>query len=169
MDEEEVQQPKQKINLDSFFNRLDTVEEVANNGLKQSTLNVNAIKANKTLIDSISVSIEAMRTEIREIANYIVIEKKLEKDAEEDRRFEAEDKEQKQKMDERLKALLPEKKQTVESPPEEEKKGGGLGGFMSGLLKVIGGLGLIAGLAALVTVALPALVPILLGALGLGS
>ena len=168
MDEEEVQQPKQKINLDSFFNRLDTVEEVANNGLKQSTLNINAIKANKTLIDSISVSIEAMRTEIRDIANYIVIEKKLEKDAEEDRRFEAEDKEQKQKMDERLKALLPEKKQTVESPPEEEKKGGGLGGFMSGLLKVIGGLGLIAGLAALVTVALPALVPILLGALGIG-
>ena len=168
MDEEEVQQPKQKINLDSFFNRLDTVEEVANNGLKQSTLNVNAIKANKTLIDSISVSIEAMRTEIRDIANFIVIERKLEKDAEEDRRFEAEDKEQKQKMDERLKALLPEKKQTVESPPEEEKKGGGLGGFMSGLLKVIGGLGLIAGLAALVTVALPALVPILLGALGIG-
>ena len=168
MDEEEVQQPKQKINLDSFFNRLDTVEEVANDGLKQSTLNVNAIKANKTLIDSISVSIEAMRTEIREIANYIVIEKKFEKDAAEDRRFEAEDKEQKQKMDERLKALLPEKKQTVESPPEEEKKGGGLGGFMSGLLKVIGGLGLIAGLAALVTVALPALVPILLGALGIG-
>ena len=39
---------------------------------------------------------------------------------------------------------------------------------MSGLLKVIGGLGLIAGLAALVTVALPALVPILLGALGIG-
>ena len=168
MDEEEVQQPKQKINLDSFFNRLDTVEEVANNGLKQSTLNVNAIKANKTLIDSISVSIEAMRTEIRDIANFIVIEKKLEKDAEEDRRFEAEDKEQKQKMDERLKALLPEKKQTVESPPEEEKKGGGLGSFMSGLLKVIGGLGLIAGIAALVTVALPALVPILLGALGIG-
>ena len=168
MDEEEVQQPKQKINLDSFFNRLDTVEEVANNGLKQSTLNVNAIKANKTLIESISVSIEAMRTEIREIANYIVIEKKFEKDAAEDRRFEAEDKEQKQKMDERLKALLPEKKQTVESPPEEEKKGGGLGGFMSGLLKVIGGLGLIAGLAALVTVALPVLGPILLGALGIG-
>ena len=168
MDEEEVQQPKQKINLDSFFNRLDTVEEVANDGLKQSKLNVNAIKANKTLIDSISVSIEAMRTEIRDIANYIVIEKKFEKDAAEDRRFEAEDKEQKQKMDERLKALLPEKKQTVESPPEEEKKGGGLGGFMSGLLKVIGGLGLIAGLAALVTVALPVLGPILLGALGIG-
>ena len=163
MDEEEVQQPKQKINLDSFFNRLDTVEEVANDGLKQSKLNVNAIKANKTLIDSISVSIEAMRTEIRDIANYIVIEKKFEKDAAEDRRFEAEDKAQKAKMDERLKALIPEKKQKVESPPEEKK-----GGFMAGLLKVIGGLGLIAGLAALVTVALPVLAPILLGALGVG-
>jgi len=163
MDEEEVQQPKQKINLDSFFNRLDTVEEVANDGLKQSKLNVNAIKANKTLIDSISVSIEAMQTQIRDIANFIVIERKLEKDAEEDRRFEAEDKAQKAKMDERLKALIPEKKQKVESPPEEKK-----GGFMAGLLKVIGGLGLIAGLAALVTMALPVLGPILLGALGVG-
>ena len=36
-----------------------------------------------------------------------------------------EDKNTKTKMDERLKALLPENK-TVESPPEEEKKGGGL-------------------------------------------
>ena len=164
MDEEEVQQPKQKINLDSFFNRLDTVEKVANDGLKQSKLNVNAIKANKTLIDSISVSIEAMQTQIRDIANFIVIERKLEKDAEEDRRFEAEDKAQKAKMDERLKQLIPEKKEKkVESPPEEKK-----GGFMAGLLKVIGGLGLIAGLAALVTLALPVLGPILLGALGVG-
>ena len=163
MDEEEVQQPKQKINLDSFFNRLDSVEKVANDGLKQSKLNVNAIKANKTLLDSISVSIESMQTQIRNISNFIVIEKKLEKDAEEDRRFEAEDKAQKAKMDERLKALIPEKKQKVESPPEEKK-----GGFMAGLLKVIGGLGLIAGLAALVTVALPVLGPILLGALGVG-
>ena len=164
MDEEEVQQPKQKINLDSFFNRLDTVEKVANDGLKQSKLNVNAIKANKTLIDSISVSIEAMQTQIRDIANFIIIERKLEKDAEEDRRFEAEDKAQKAKMDERLKQLIPEKKEKkVESPPEEKK-----GGFMAGLLKVIGGLGLIAGLAALVTLALPVLGPILLGALGVG-
>ena len=163
MDEEEVQQPKQKINLDSFFNRLDTVEKVANDGLKLSKLNVNAIKANKTLIDSISVSIEAMQTQIRDIANFIIIERKLEKNAEEDRRFEAEDKAQKAKMDERLKALIPEKKEKVESPPEEKK-----GGFMAGLLKVIGGLGLIAGLAALVTVALPVLGPILLGALGVG-
>ena len=162
MDEE---QSNKKIDINSFFNRVDEVEEVANKALKQSSLSMNAVKANQTLINSISVSIEAMRTEIRDIANYIVIEKKLEKDAEEDRRFEAEDKEQKQKMDERLKALLPEKKQTVESP-SEEKKGGG--GFMSGLLKVIGGLGLVAGIAALVTVALPVLGPLLLGALGVG-
>ena len=162
MDEE---QSNKKIDINSFFDRADKVEEVANKALKQSSLSMNAVKANQTLINSISVSIEAMRTEIRDIANYIVIEKKLEKDAAEDRRFEAEDKEQKQKMDERLKALLPEKKQTVESP-SEEKKGGG--GFMSGLLKVIGGLGLIAGIAALATVALPVLGPILLGALGIG-
>ena len=162
MDEE---QSNKKIDINSFFDRTDEVEEVANKALKQSSLSMNAVKANQTLINSISVSIEAMKTEIRDIANYIVIEKKFEKDAAEDRRFEAEDKEQKEKMDERLKALLPEKKQTVESP-SEEKKGGG--GFMSGLLKVIGGLGLVAGIAALVTVALPVLGPLLLGALGVG-
>ena len=162
MDEE---QSNKKIDINSFFDRADKVEEVANKALKQSSLSMNAVKANQTLINSISVSIEAMRTEIRDIANYIIIEKKLEKDAAEDRRFEEEDKAQKAKMDERLKALLPEKKQTVESP-SEEKKGGG--GFMSGLLKVIGGLGLIAGIAALATVALPVLGPILLGALGVG-
>ncbi len=162
MDEE---QSNKKIDINSFFDRADKVEEVANKALKQSSLSMNGVKANQTLINSISVSIEAMRTEIRDIANYIVIEKKLEKDAAEDRRFEEEDKAQKAKMDERLKALLPEKTQTVESPLEEKKGGGG---FMSGLLKVIGGLGLIAGIAALATVALPVLGPILLGALGVG-
>ena len=52
---------------------------------------MNAINANKTLIDSISVSIEAMKTDIRDIANFIVIERKIEKDQREDRRFEEQD------------------------------------------------------------------------------
>ena len=32
MDEEELEQPSSKINVGSFFERVDTVEEVANNG-----------------------------------------------------------------------------------------------------------------------------------------
>ena len=77
MDEE---QTSKKINIDSFFNRIDEVDEVANKALKQSSSNLSTINANKTLIQSISVSIDAMRTEIRDIAPYIVIEQKLEKD-----------------------------------------------------------------------------------------
>ena len=47
-------------------------------------------------------SIEAMETKIRDIANYIIIEKKLEKDVEEDRALEEQDRLQKQAMVERL-------------------------------------------------------------------
>ena len=47
------------------------------------------------MIDSLSLTIETMKTEIRDIANYIIIERKLEKDAEEDRKLELEDAEQK--------------------------------------------------------------------------
>ena len=75
MDEE-----NKKINIDSFFNRVEEVSQVAGNALKQSNLNTSAIQANKTLINSLSITIETMKTEIRDIANYIVIEKKLEKD-----------------------------------------------------------------------------------------
>ncbi len=162
MDEE---QSNKKIDINSFFDRTDEVEEVANKALKQSSLSMNAVKANQTLINSISVSIEAMKTEIRDIANYIVIEKKFEKDAAEDRRFEAEDKEQKEKMDERLKALLPEKKSIAKNeeaaPPPEEKKTGGLPAFLAGLLKLVGGLALGAGLIALA--------PLILKGLAIGA
>ena len=68
---DEDQQQSKKIDIDSFFNRVDTVEGIAGKALKQTNLNANAIQANKTLINSISVTIESMKTEIRDIANYI--------------------------------------------------------------------------------------------------
>ena len=46
MDEE---QTSKKINIDSFFNRIDEVDEVANKALKQSSSNLSTINANKTL------------------------------------------------------------------------------------------------------------------------
>ena len=161
MDEEEVQQPKQKINIDSFFNRIDEVDEVANKALKQSNSNLSTINANKTLIQSISVSIDAMRTEIRDIATYIVVEQKLEKDLKEDRLLEEEDKEQKKKISDRLLDLGKQgPKGDKGDPAPEEKKGGG---FMGGLMKLVGGLGLIAGLSALAVVAAPILIPLMIG------
>ena len=152
MDEEELQQPQKKIDIDSFFNRVDAVEGVASNALKQSNLNANAIQANKTLINSISVTIEAMRTEIRDIANYIVIENKLEKDKKEDEKFEAEDKEQKENLADRLKAAAQGAIQPKDIKPGAEKDEGGKktgGGFLGGLFKIVAGLGLAAGFIAL--------------------
>ena len=160
MDEEEVQQPKQKINIDSFFNRIDEVDEVANKALKQSSSNLSTINANKTLIQSISVSIDAMRTEIRDIATYIVVEQKLEKDLKEDRLLEEEDKEQKKKMSDRNIAMGEQGPKGDKGDPAPEEKSGG---FLGGLLKLVGGLGLIAGLSALAVVAAPILIPLMIG------
>ena len=158
MDEE---QTSKKINIDSFFNRVDEVDEVANKALKQSSSNLSTINANKTLIQSISVSIDAMRTEIRDIATYIVVEQKLEKDLKEDRLLEEEDKEQKKKISDRLLDLGKQgPKGDKGDPAPEEKKGGG---FMGGLMKLVGGLGLIAGLSALAVVAAPILIPLMIG------
>ena len=166
MDEEELQQPQKKIDIDSFFNRVDAVEGVASNALKQSNLNANTIQANKTLINSISVTIEAMRTEIRDIANYIVIENKLEKDKKEDEKFEAEDKEQKENLADRLKAAAEGVIRPKDIKPGEEDKGGKKtgGGFLGGLFKIVAGLGLAAGFIALAPYIVPAL---LIGAGGL--
>ena len=52
---------------------------------------------NKTLIDSLQLTIEPMKTDIRDIANYIIIEKKIEKDQREDRLLEEQDIRQKNK------------------------------------------------------------------------
>ena len=158
MDEE-----NKKINIDSFFNRVEEVSQVAGNALKQSNLNTNAIQANKTLINSLSITIEAMKTEIRDIANYIVIEKKLEKDIEEDRKLEAEDAKQKQAMTDRAQALSqPTQKGDSVSPTPEQ--GGGGGSFLGGLLKAIA----IGGLAALALPLVPVIAPLLLKALAVG-
>ena len=157
MDEE---QTSKKINIDSFFNRVDEVDEVANKALKQSSSNLSTINANKTLIQSISVSIDAMRTEIRDIATYIVVEQKLEKDLKEDRLLEEEDKEQKKKMSDRNIAMGEQGPKGDKGDPAPEEKSGG---FLGGLLKLVGGLGLIAGLSALAVVAAPILIPLMIG------
>ena len=139
MDEEELEQPSSKINVGSFFERVDSVDRVANRALSQSTSNLGIVNNQKLIIQSLSVSIEAMETKIRDIANYIIIEKKAEKDAAEDRKLEQEDKEQKQSMLERaLKGDTGPKGDP--GKPAEEQQGGG--GFLGGLLKGLATLGI---------------------------
>ena len=163
MDEE-----NKKINIDSFFNRVEEVDQVAGKALKQSNLNASAIQANKTLIDSLSLTIETIKTDIRDIANYIIIERKLEKDAEEDRRLELEDAEQKKSMTDRALALAQPTSEKKSIAPQSESEGGsgggGGGGFLSGLLGAIATGGLIALAAPLV----PVIAPLLLKAMAVG-
>ena len=155
MDEE-----NKKINIDSFFNRIEEVDQVAGKALKKSNLNASAIQANKTLIDSLSLTIETMKTEIRDIANYIIIERKLEKDAEEDRKLELEDAEQKKSMTDRALALAQPTSEKKSIAPQSESEGSG-GGFLSGLLGA-------AGLIALAKPLVPVIAPLLLKAMAAG-
>ena len=126
MDEEEQQQSDSKISVSSFFERVDSVDKVAKGALSKANTNLGIINNQKTLINSINISIEALETKVRDIANYIIIEKKLEKDAEEDRLFEKQDEEQKGSMLERLAGLKSnnESEQT-QAAGEDPKKGGG--------------------------------------------
>ena len=138
--DEELEQPSSKIKVGSFFEKVDSVERVANRALSQSSSNLGIINNQKLIIQSLSVSIEAMETKIRDIANYIIIEKKAEKDAAEDRKLEQEDKEQKQSMLERaLKGDTGPKGDP--GKPAEQQQGGG-GSFLGGLLKGLATLGI---------------------------
>ena len=150
MDEE-----NKKIDIGAFFDRVDQVGKVANKALKQSDSNVSAFNANKTLINSISVSIEAMKTEIRDIANYIVVENKLEKDAAEDKKLEEQDLRQKEQMRERALALGKQGPKGDPGKPAEPQKGGS---FLGGLIKTlfVGG-----GLVLAAKTLFPALLPFL--------
>ena len=140
MDEEELEQPSSKINVGSFFERVDSVDRVANRALSQSSSNLGIVNNQQLIIQSLSVSIEAMETKIRDIANYIIIEKKIEKDAEEDRRLEEEDKEQKRSMLDRALKGDPGP-QGEPGKPAEQQQGGG-GSFLGGLLKGLATLGI---------------------------
>ena len=100
MDEED-----KKINVGSFFERNDLIDEVASAAIPTSNPAMTAVGANKLLIESLQTSIETMQTQIRDIANYIIIEHKLQKDKREDKLLEEEDARQKQEMKDRALAL----------------------------------------------------------------
>ena len=156
MDEEELEQPSSKINLGSFFERVDSVEKVANNALSRANANLGIISNQKLIINSLNVTIEAMETKIRDIANYIIIEKKVEKDVEEDRALEEQDRLQKQAMVERATTIMGEPgPQGEPGQPAEKQKGSSLLGTLLRL-----GIGAFA-----LKFLWPALLPLLKGSL----
>ena len=105
MDEEELEQPKNKITLSSFFESIASVEKVANNALSIANSNLNIIQEQKSLIDALSMSIEGLRADIQEVNNYITIQK----DETSDKLVETRDDKQKQMISERLQGLQGEK------------------------------------------------------------
>ena len=162
---------KKKIDINSFFDKTEEIGGVAGKALEQSKLNANTIQANKTLINSLSVTIEAMKTEIRDIANYIVIENKFEKDKKDDEKFEAQDEKQKKEARDRAIALgqpIPKQAKKTAADPEKSKTvdsvGGGIGGFLGGLLKAIA----VGGIIALAAPLVPVIAPMLLTAMAVG-
>ena len=163
MDEE---QSKNKINVNSFFERVDSVEKVASSALTKSDSVMNVANANKLLVESLQLTVEAMQTEIRDIANYIIVENKLEKDLKEDRLLEEQDAQQKKDFEDKLLGLKgpagPQGPQGVSGEDSGGKKGGG-GSFLGGLLKGLATLG--AGAFALKFM-WPALLPVVKGAIG---
>ena len=105
MEDEELEQPKNKITLSSFFESIASVEKVANNALSIANSNLNIIQEQKSLIDALSLSIEGLRGDIQEVNNYITIQK----NEVSDKLVETRDDKQKQMISERLQGLQGEK------------------------------------------------------------
>ena len=129
-----------KINLGSFFERTDSIDRVASSALSKSNSAMNAVGANKLLIESLQTSIETMQTQIRDIANYIIIDRKFERDQREDKLLEEQDAKQKQEMTDKalgLQGLKGDKgsKGSKGQPGEFGQEGGG--SFLGGLIKAL--------------------------------
>ena len=158
MDEEELEQPKKKkITLSNFFESIVKIDKLANRALSTANSNLNIIQEQKLLIESLSMSLEGLRSDVQQINNYIIVEKKIEKDAEADLRLEEEDKEQKQMMAERLKGDKGEdgdkgeggdqgdqgdQGDTEKAPPQPVESKGFLGSALGALAPLLGGVGL---------------------------
>ena len=128
MDEEELEQPRKKITLSNFFESIVSIEKVANRAFEKTNANLDAINDNKALIQALTQSLDDVLVEIREIKEYITIEK----DEEKDRLFSEEDQEQKERRFKRVRGILDtddteEDVSDDETETETETKSGGIG------------------------------------------
>ena len=74
MDEEELQQPTNKLSVDSFFNSLQRVEFTADRALQTSTANLVLSKQNTNFIRALETGFTQLQTEVQQITNYIIID-----------------------------------------------------------------------------------------------
>ena len=127
-----------KINLGSFFGRSSSLDKLSSAAFSKSNPTMTAVGDNKLLIESLQSSIETIQSQIQNIANYLIVENKIQTDVEKDRIFQEEDAKQKQDMRDRALGLQSIKGDRGSQGPKGEfgQQGGG-GSFLGGLLKAL--------------------------------
>ena len=74
--DEELEQSGSKVNVDSFFQSLQPVNETAQAALAQAEVSFSLAQQNNQLIQAIQSSILEVRSGVNEITNYIIIQQK---------------------------------------------------------------------------------------------
>ena len=74
--DEELEQSGSKVNVDSFFQSLQPVNETAQAALAQAEVSFSLAQQNNQLIQAIQSSLLEVRTGVNEITNYIIIQQK---------------------------------------------------------------------------------------------
>ena len=129
-----------KINLGSFFGRSSSLDRLSSAAFSKSNPTMTAVGDNKLLIESLQSSIETIQSQIQNIANYLIVENKIQTDVEKDRIFQEEDAKQKQDMRDRALGLQGIKGDRGSQGPKGEfgqESGGGGGSFLGGLIKAL--------------------------------
>ena len=129
-----------KINLGSFFGRSSSLDRLSSAAFSKSNPTMAAVGDNKLLIESLQSSIETIQSQIQNIANYLIVENKIQTDLERDRLFQEQDAKQKQEMKDRALGLQSIKgdrgSQGQKGEFGQESSGGG-GSFLGGLIKAL--------------------------------
>ena len=74
--DEELEQSSNKVNVDSFFQSLQPVDETAQAALAQAEVSFSLAQQNNELIQALQSSLLDVRTGVNEITNYIIIQQK---------------------------------------------------------------------------------------------
>ena len=69
-----------KINLGSFFGRSSSLDRLSSAAFSKSNPTMAAVGDNKLLIESLQSSIETIQSQIQNIANYLIVENRTQKD-----------------------------------------------------------------------------------------
>tara|TARA_B000000557_G_scaffold55889_1_gene43214 strand:+ start:125 stop:1372 length:1248 start_codon:yes stop_codon:yes gene_type:complete len=133
-----MDEQNKKINLFNFFGRSSSLDKLSSAAFSKSNPTMTAVGDNKLLIESLQSSIETIQSQIQNIANYLIVENKIQTDVEKDRIFQEEDAKQKQDMRDRALGLQGIKGDRGSQGPKGEfgQQGGG-GSFLGGLLKAL--------------------------------